>query len=67
MILLSYKGNVCIYSQEGGYASPSITVNGREILFDIEEAFKQEFPDIIKYNEVGEAPGEYEITIRQIK
>lgn len=56
-------GHVEVWSQEGGYAAPDVTVGGESVAHRVQKLFQETLPDFYE----GKVPGEYELILRQLK
>ena len=68
MPFYSVEGPMTVWSQEGGYADPSVRINGRSLTGEIEEHLKKYIGCDPEYpGEIGLAPGIWRVQFEQIK
>jgi len=61
-----YTGKMEIWSQEGGYASPSLEIGKEDLTGDLENKLMEIYKEKGDHTELGELPGSWMITIERV-
>ena len=62
---LVLEGELVVWEQEGGYASPQVTVGAEDVTRAIESEM-QELKGVNQYTEVRGIPGKWRLTLEKI-